>query len=275
MKFDMGRAWNDAVALLRANRQVVLVIAGVFFFLPNLALILLLPDYAQAMGTPGAAQPTDPDAALKALADAYGQVWWAVLISIVAQGIGMLGLLALLTDRDRPTVGEALVIGAKSFLPYIGTSILQSIVLVLVALIPFVAGGAAGIGVGVMVGIVALVVLAYLFTKFSLSIVVIVAERVMNPVTAIARSWALTKGNSLRIFLFYVLLFIVLIVIAIVMSIVLGIIGALAGPSGVLFVSGLSNALFNMIFVAVYLAVLAAVHRQLSGSAATIGQTFE
>jgi hypothetical protein len=274
MKFDMGRAWNDAVALLRANQQVVLVVAGVFFFLPSLALVLLIPDYAQGVGTP-ASDATDPNAALQALADAYGQVWWAVLISIVAQGIGMLGLLALLTDRDRPTVGEALVIGAKSFLPYIGTSILQSIALVVVVLIPFVVGGAAGLWAGVIVGLVAAVALAYLFTKFSLSVVVIVAERVMNPVTAIARSWALTKGNSLRVFLFYVLLFIVLMVVAIVVSIVLGIIGALAGPDGVLFVSGLSNALFNMVFLAIYLAVLAAVHRQLSGSAATVGQTFE
>jgi hypothetical protein len=274
MKFDMGRAWNDAAALLRANLQVVLVVAGVFFFLPSLALVLLLPDYAQAIGTP-ASDAADPNAAFQALADAYGQIWWAVIISVVAQGIGMLGLLALMTDRNRPTVGEALVIGAKSFLPYIGTSILQSIVLVLVILIPFVAGISAGIAVGLIVGLVAAVALAYLFTKFSMSIVVIVAERVMNPVTAIARSWALTKGNSLRVFLFYVLLFIALMVIAIVLSIVLGIIGALAGPDGVVFVSGLSNALFNMIFLAVYLAVLAAVHRQLSGSATTVGETFE
>jgi hypothetical protein len=275
MKFDMGRAWNDAVALLRGNQQVLLVVAGVFFFLPYLALIVFMPDFAQTLGPAGTTQAATPEQALEEMSNVYAQIWWAVLLVALAQGIGMLGLLALLTDRNRPTVGEALVIGVKSFPTYFAAQILQSIVMVFIILIPFVAGGTAGVAVGVIVGLVAAVAVIYLFTKFSLSLPVIVAERVMNPVTALSRSWTLTKGNSLRLFLFYCLLFVAVLVIAIVVGIVLGIIGALTGPDGAVLVSGLSNAIINMIALTIFLAVLAAAHRQLSGSAATVGETFE
>jgi hypothetical protein len=275
MKFDMGRAWNDAIALLRANQQVVLVVAGVFFFLPYLALIILMPGYAQTLGAGGTSEAADPNAALAELSRIYSQIWWAILIMAVVQGIGMLGLLALLTDRDRPTVAQALAIGAKCFLPYLGAQILQSIAIVIIVLIPFVVGGVAGVGVGVIVGLLAAVAAAYLFTKFSLAIPVIVMDGVMNPIAALGRSWSLTKGNSLRLFAFYLLLVIALIVIAILLSIVFGIIGALTGPDGALFVAGLSNALLNMIGIALFLAVLASIHRQLAGpSAAAVNETF-
>ena len=112
MKFEMGRAWNDAVALLRANGQVVLVVAGVFFFLPYLALMVLMPDYMQTLNGAGAAEPGNVDAAMEQMRQVYADIWWAILIMVVLQGIGMLGLLAFLTDRNRPTVGEALAIGA-------------------------------------------------------------------------------------------------------------------------------------------------------------------
>jgi hypothetical protein len=275
MKFEMGRAWNDAVALLRANQQVVLIVAGVFFFLPYLALILFMPDYAAALGTSGTAQPGNINEALAEIGRVYGDIWWALILMGVVQGVGMLGLLALLTDRNRPTVGEALVIGAKCFLPYLGAQILQTILIALVILIPVLVGGAAGVGVGVVVGLLAVVAIIYLFTKFSLTVPVIVVEGVLNPVTALARSWSLTKGNSLRLFGFYLLLFIALVVVSIVLGIVMGVIGALAGSDGALIVSGLSNGIINMIAIAVFLAVLAAVHRQLSGSVASVGETFE
>ena len=36
MKFDSNGAWLDAMAAVRANRQVLLAVAGVFFLLPTL-----------------------------------------------------------------------------------------------------------------------------------------------------------------------------------------------------------------------------------------------
>ena len=62
MKFDMGKAWNDTVAILSANREVLLVLAGVFFLLPALASGLLM-DELEPMPTP------TPQQALKLLSD--------------------------------------------------------------------------------------------------------------------------------------------------------------------------------------------------------------
>src|SRR5690606_3205674 len=129
---------------------------------------------------------------------------------------------------------------------------------------------------GVLLGIVAFVAILYLMTKFSLVSPVIAIDRMLNPVAVLQRSWQLTKGNSVRLFLFYVLLVIVAIVISIVIGLVAALLGALAGASGALIVSGVFNALVNMAFVIVFLAILAAVHRQLSGpSAESVSETFE
>jgi len=277
MKFEMTRAWNDAMALLGMNRQVVLIVAGVFFFLPYLAMALLVPEFlALISGTGQAAEPGNVSAATEEMLRTYREVWWAILLVSLAQAIGMLSLVALLTDHDRPTVSQALTRGAKYFLPYLGTQILIGIPLVILVMIPFAVGAAAGAGAGVLVGVVTLVLLAYLMTKFSLSLPVVVIDGKMNPISVLSRSWALTKGNSLRLFGFYCLLVLVAGVISSLVSILVGVITALSGDDAALIIAGLLNALFNLAAVTIMLAVLAAVHRQLSGNAPeVVGATFE
>ena len=44
MKFDSNRAWQDSVAAVRANREVLFPVAGVFFLLPSLLSGVLLAD---------------------------------------------------------------------------------------------------------------------------------------------------------------------------------------------------------------------------------------
>jgi hypothetical protein len=272
----MSEAWRDATAMMTANRQVVLVVAGVFFFLPYLAMILLMPEYAAAMGGPGAQRAATLQEALDEASRIYGDIWWALLLLAVIQGIGMLGLLALLTDRGRPTVGEALAKGTKYFLPYLGTQILIALMVVAILMIPISIGTAAGAGAGLLVGVFAAVAIIYLLVKFSLATPVIVVDGVMNPLAALGRSMRLTKGNSLRLFLFYLLLFIVLIVVSMVLAIPLGIVTMLSGAETALIINGLVNAFVNLIAVTVILAVLAAVHRQLSGATpAAVSATFE
>ncbi len=274
MKFDMSRAWSDATSLLRANRDVLLIVAGVFFFLPYLAMSLLLPDYASSIETT-AADPGDAAQAFDQLAQVYGRIWWALLLVLIIQGIGMLAVLALLTERSRPTVGEAIAHGAKGLVTYIAAQVLQSLLIVLVVAIPFAIAASGAVLIGAAVSLVAVVASVYLMVKFSLTSPVIAIDRVMNPISALQRSWALTKGNSVRLFLFYVLLLIAALVLSIVIGLIVGLVAAVAGD-GAIIVSGVFNALLNMIFVVVVLGVLAAVHRQLAGpSAATVSETFE
>jgi hypothetical protein len=278
VKLDMGQAWNDALSLLRGNQQVVLIVAGVFFFLPNLALSLLMPETMAQMETGAAGRAggePDFDAVVQQAVALYGDIWWQLMLVSLLSAIGMLGLLALLTDRDRPTVGEALKAGIIYLLPYIGAQILIGLIVGLIILVPVAASVAAGVGAAALLGVLALVAVVYIYTKFSLAIPVIVIEETMNPVRALGRSWSLTKGNSVRLFLFYLLIFVVFVVVMMVLGIVGGAIGLFAGEDGSIIINGLIGAAANMGGITLYLAVLAAVHRQLSGLVKEVGATFE
>ena len=104
----------------------------------------------------------------------------------------------------------------------------------------------------------------------------LVKEGVANPVTALQRSWRMTKGNSFRLFAFYFLLVIALLVLMMVISLVVGLVLALFGPGAQTFGSALMGSLMNALWATIFLAVLAAVHDQLGGtSKAHISETFE
>ena len=127
------------------------------------------------------------------------QYWWLFLIVALLQAIGMLGLLALLTDRRRPTVAEALKTGATKVLPYIAAYLLLGIGLALAVMILATLAGLSGARLlwPVVVVILALVAWVALFVRFSLVGPVMVRENVINPLRALGRSWALTKGDGM------------------------------------------------------------------------------
>jgi membrane-anchored glycerophosphoryl diester phosphodiesterase (GDPDase) len=161
-------------------------------------------------------------------------------------------------------------------LPYIAAQLLVGLAVGLVILVPFAIAAATGLVLAAtLVGVVAVVAILYLYTKFSLTVPVIVIEDVKNPLHALGRSWSLTKGNSVRLFLFYVLIFVAFIVVAMVLGIVGGVLGLIAGTEAGILVNALMSAATSMVGITLYLAVLAAVHRQLSGGAKEVGATFE
>lgn len=275
MKFDMGAAWNEAVRLIMANRQVIAIVAGVFFFVPYLAFMLLFMNQMEALQAAQATNP-DPTAMGAAMMGFYGDVWWIILLVGVMQGIGMLGLLTLLTDRGRPTVGKALAAGARLFLPYLGAQLLISVGFGLLMLLPIAIGAGVSVTAGIVTGLLAVVAFFYLFTKFLLTPAVIAIEQQMNPISALGRAWQLTKGNSVRIFLFMVLLFVAVIVVAMMVSMVIGLIFALGGPEMAVIGQAVVSGLINAAFVVLFLGVLAAIYRQLAGpSADAVRETFE
>lgn len=276
MKLDMGRAWAEATALLAGNRNMVAIIAAVFFFLPYFAIMLLVPETMQPQGQLGA-DPADAEQALQMMGQLYAENWWVFVIIGVAQAIGMLALLTLLTDARRPTVGEAIAHGTRGFFSYLGAQIL------LVAALMLVAGLLIGLGVAIagtsgamLTGLAAFIIGLYLFIKFSLVTPVIAIDGILNPVRVLQRSWQLTKGNSLRLLGFYALLFVAMGVLSAVVTMVVGVLFAAMGGQAELIGNGLFAALLNAVFVVVFLGVLAGIHRQLSGpSPAKISTTFE
>ena len=267
----MNRAWNEAMALLSANRQVVSIVAGVFFFLPYVVFMLAMPDTGSAIG-----DPETMEAAYAQMGDFYASYWWLLIILFFVQGTGMLGMLALLTDFRRPTVGEALAIGARKVLPYLGACLLAGFAIALIFTIVATISALAIAELAFVAILLLIPAMAYAMVKFSLVAPVLVKEETNNPIVAMRRSWRITKGNSFRVFGFYFLLMVVLLVVTMVISMLVAVLMAALGPEAGHFVNAIISSLINALWVTGFLAVLSAVHDQLSGtSAGEIAETFE
>lgn len=262
MKFNLDTAWKDASRLLSRNLGLLAVVAGVFFFLPYAGVAMALPE----MGDLQAAQASGNfDLMAAAASDLYASYWWLFLVLAIIQGIGLLAMLALVRQRANPTVGEALTAGGRSVLSYIAAQLLQVALIVFVAVLLTAIGALTGLqALAVLGGIVAFVVTCYIVVKLSLVAPVIAIEGERNPVRALRRSWKLTRGQSFRLFLFYLLLLVAFMVLSVVITLVLGLPFALAGEQAALLGEGVLSGLVNAVMVVVAVCVLAAVHTQLA-----------
>ena len=274
MKFNMSEAWRDATAMMSGNREVLLIVAGLFFFLPSLVLGLALGDVQSEVESLATG---NPESATRIAFSIYGQWWWLLLLIAIVSVVGYLALLALLRDTSRPTVGEAIRIGFVGLLPAIGTYIVLWLGLGFgAAVLAMIARASGSSAIGLLIGAIIVVLAVYVAIKVSLSGPVIAIDKVYNPFKVLARSWRLTKGNSLRLFLFYLLLVIVYFVIALVVGMVVGVLTFAAGQSVGLIVNAFLSGAISAAAGVVFVAVLAAAHRQLAGpSSAAVSQTFE
>ncbi|MGB3377629.1 MAG: hypothetical protein WBH10_07280 [Allopontixanthobacter sediminis] len=271
MKLDMGNAWSEATAMISANRELVAIIAGIFVFLPTIVLAVIAPEAATG---PTEVNQNDPMATMQAFYAQNGI--WLFVIAII-NAIGSLALFALFAD-NRPTVGDAITTGIKTLLPYLAAQILLILALSILLGIPVgLAVAAGGSAAGVLVGIVAFVALVYVMIKFSLLAPAMIIGGILNPVRALRASWNATKGNSLRLLLFYFLLGIAVVVVAMVFGLVTGLFVAMLGTGAVAaMLGGALNGLVSAVWAVVIVAVLSATYRQLTGpSTQSVTETFE
>ena len=279
MNFDSSRAWRDAMALVQANREVLIAVAGVFFLLPGIASALFLTDYQNNL----MANIGNSAAVRQLMEGNVGKVMSFGLISLLLQSVGHMAMLALLTDRTRPTVGQALGIAVRAFPTLAATILIVFAGYLLGALIYAVFAGVLGVatGIGMLTFVLILLlagVMVYVMVKLSLTMPAIVIEKVLNPFAALTRSWRLTRSNSLRLFLFYLLLVLIYLVIATVFGGGIMLIATLAAGEGTLslVVTALVSGLFGAVASLLITAILAAIHRQLAGpSAESLGATFD
>lgn len=270
MKFDMGRAWTEALEMIKGNGKLLAIVAGVFFFLPALALTLLMPTMMTV--TPGETMTPEQVMALFTGGFVFG-----LFAYVIISYIGTLAVLNLLSDRARPTVGEAIKAGFLGFIPYFLAQLLLGIAFAVIFIVLALIGGLAASGVltGLLV-VIALPFVAWIYTKMSLVAPVIAIDEIRNPIAALTRSWKLVSGNSLRVFLFYLVLLVTFLVVYLVLTMVLGLFAALLGPEIGLIVSAILQGILGLVFTVLFLAILAAVHRQLSGpSVSAVTETFE
>jgi membrane-anchored glycerophosphoryl diester phosphodiesterase (GDPDase) len=283
MKFDGNRAWLDAVRAMSANGEVLLVMAGVFFFLPALvaAFFLVGPeaDLQSAVNAMMAA-PRNPVVMRQAM-HAYGEIAPYVIVLLLVQSVGYMAMLALLTDQRRPTVGEAMASGVRCLPALIGAMLLFFLGYVLASLplglivvgSMLVLGTQLGPAVG---GTVDILVLIWAVTRLSLTLPVIVIEGLHNPVRALVRSWQITSGTTLRLISFYVLLAVAYLVIGFALWALVNLLSAATGTGeAVKVISGAVSGVIGAVTSIVLTAILAAVHRQLAGpSHEAISETF-
>ena len=279
MKFDSNRAWSEGIAAVSANREVLLAVAGVFFLLPGLASVLFLSDFQADM----MANFRDPAATERIMKGMTGPVVGFGLISFLLQSIGYLAMLALLTDRTRPTVGEAIRGAIKALPTVIGAALLfffgYMMAVVVLAALAGALSKVAGLGALVAILVVGLIGgVVYAMIKLSLILPVIVIDRVHNPLAALVRSWQLTRGNSLRLLGFYLLLGIAYLVLLLVVSMIsMALVALIAGQGKItMLIGGAISGAVGAVASALFTAILAAIHRQLAGpSPEAIGATFD
>ena len=269
-KLDTNAAWKEASAIVSANREVLLALAGVFFMLPSLALVVIAGEPEVIPGMKG-------EQMVAAMEVFYAKSWWIVLISAVFQIVGLLAILTLMRDRSRPTVGEAIRAALPGSLSYLAA---QFAVLIGLSLVGGILIGLAAV-VSPVVAVVAalLFMVALVFAVFRLILVgpVIAVEGVRNPVTAMARSWRLTQGNFWRIFGFMLLILILFAVVAGIIMMIVGLVLALAssGEPQRIIAAVFSSAL-GAVGVVYFAGVISAIHRQLGGPASSdLKATFE
>lgn len=271
MQFDSNRAWQEAAASVNANRDVLFPVAGVFFLLPSLAVSLFMP---QPQPDPGAT----PEQAMAVLAQFYADSAPWLLPVILFQAVGTLAMLALFTDRRRPTVAQALRLGAAGLVPYLAAQLLFGLAVGLVGGLLIASTAATGvIALAVLVGMGVAVAAIYGGVKTSLVAPVIMVEGTRNPVAALRRSWALTRGNSFRLALFYALVAVAFLIVTMIVSSLFGLLGmAFGGAEAARVLNAVASSAFGAVMTLYITAILASAHRQLAGpSPETIGATFE
>ncbi len=273
MRFDMSRAWNDAVSRISANREVMMIVAGVFFLLPSLLFYVLFSD-VQTQAMADLQQMAQGKAPAEAAMQGVGASFFFTAFALsLAQLVGFIALLSLLDDRDRPTVGQAIGIGIKSLPTLIGASLLVMLGYILAA---FVFGMLMGISAGVaavtfILVLLLLGVMIYAMVRLSLLLPVVVFERQLNPITALVRSWRLTKGSTMMLFLFYLLLMVVYFVISLLVTgmLLALLIGIMGQNTVTMFLGGLVSGALSAVANMVFTGIIASVYRQLAGPSTT------
>lgn len=249
-KLDLSACWNDVMHLFRANRELLLGVAGVFILLPGLAFAFFVPPPVTA-----------PEATLETIYLGMQQfytdnIFWILLIGL-ANGFASVVMLVLILDRSQPSVSEAMRRGLSILLPYYAMGILSG-VLVFLGSLAFVLPG------------------IYLFVKLVVAGPAMVADRNYNVIAALRRSWALTKGNSGRILLFLVVVAVTAFFVYLTTVTIFGLVIRLAVEDPLAgSLTTLVDSVLSMVITVLMVCIYAALYRQLAEPAASeIAETF-
>lgn len=252
---DFMQCWDNALHILAAKREFLVAIAGVFVLLPTLAMGLFIPP-------PDIGDNESVNRLLEIISAYYASngIWFA-LASLIT-GYGSLAMLSLILGGSGG--------GDRSISQILGAAFRLYPANVIAS---FISGLAifAGASLFILPGL-------YFYIKFCLTASVIADTDEKSPLTALRRSWALTNGNSIRIFFFLAIILLVAGIIYMITSGILGAIAALTLPENAAFVAKVVvDSVLSMALSIVMAVVMASLYRQLTNGpgSARLGDVFD
>ncbi len=239
-RLDMGTAWNDAMAMLREHQGLLLPIAGVFMFLPALAVNILMP-----------APPPPTGASLQVMLESMRPYLMQTLpYQIGAMILGIIGQIAcshVILGSRGTSVGRAIQLGFTLFPGVLLASLISGLAM----------------GIGFLIFILPAF---YLYARFSMIVPHAAATSRSNPIGLLSDSWALTANAAWTILGFVILVALIGFIAIVIFSAITGALFALLLPAGIAnILSLIINGLTACIYTLVMLAALAAVYRQIIG----------
>lgn len=238
MRFSYSAIWDEAVRLLKGHASLLIAIAGVFLFLPELLVAYWLP-------APEAKSWTE----VMQLMTAYLETNWPALLAVnVIAAAGSIAMLLLLFDRGGISVAEALRRSLPLLLPYVAASFLANLM--------------------IFSGLIFLLVPGlYLAGRLATVAPALVAEGLRNPAAALRRGFEMTQGRGWAVFGLIILIFFAGSLVVLATSSVIGALLLLAGGQQVgALLSLILDAALGAGLTTVMLTVYAAIYLQLSGA---------
>lgn len=257
MKFDGNLAWKQAAAAVGANRELVLALAGVFFFLPSFALVMLFKQPA----VPPGANPEEMMAVMQPFFAAMAP-WF--LLGSITQAFGQAALIELFGRGVGTTVGDALRRGLRALPYYIVVQLLVGMMVALVMVFGQMIGGIVTPVLGLML---AIYLACQAYGRVVVASTLVVLED-LNPIAALVRAVRLSRGNTFRIGNFLFLLLIGCFVIISVLTILLGIVAALTIGEGrtAEMLTGFFTSAAAAAVLGYFAAIAVAIFRQMTGA---------
>lgn len=234
--------------MLRADWALLLTLAGAFIFFPAFVLFVFAPM------PEGQAGVSTQVAFEQIIAYYEANILWFVLANAIG-AFAQAAILALLLDRGRPTVREALA-GAGILLPSFFVA----------QIVTNLATGAA-LALLIVPGI-------YLLGRFAVVGPLLIARRLTNPLLAIADGWRATDKRGWRIAGLILLVVVVAWVVLSAATSALTILGSLIVPESARpLVGGFTGALSSAGLSLLMVVLSAAIYRQLAATD-SIGEVF-
>lgn len=244
-KLDYRAVWFDARALFAAHREAMVAIAGFFIFMPAWISSFLAPPFM--LDT-----LQDTSKTIAALSGYFEANWPILLPTTLLTMFGSLTLYVLLSGRALDKVGDALVIAAAIFVPYLLASVL--------------------VGWATFAGILMLIIPGlYLAGRFALLPAIITREPGLGVAGSIRRTWEITNkcGWAILVLMLFVAVFVRL-VASIAGGAVDAVCIAIAGEGGIPILQSAVTASFVAIEAIAFVLMLVSVNRELS--AQTVSQ---